>query len=322
MKPLEDIDPEDLRLFMDPEREAQVADGPSIFSQIFSHSAAPKLDFANWYIDRAVGFNNGAHHQKLRSHVSGLLAEKYDILGGDRQLAIEEKDVVSSASHINIVEDICVPLADQMINTYLSLPESTRPFLNDFNAIRFHRDLRIGRVKQLNGIVQAIHEATRACPERARYVDLIPTFLITRHTFIATVSLSIADCLVRNADRRLDTLTFPQLLTTTSLPYLARIAPKTLKGTARSYEAGQAYRCPISTKLETTGPLEIPSFGERPRQCLGRTMSFLLWRRTAEVLNQAMERRRENGQVHYVLRTPILIDEVGDHPLGGDVSFF
>lgn len=321
MKPLEDIDPRDLGLFTGPEKDALVVDGPAVFDSIFSLPTAPRLDAASWYVARAVNFSNGARHAALRQRMSDLLTAKYDVLDSDRELAFEGRSAVVEGPMMNLVEDICVPTTNQVIATYLVVPDDVMPFLNSFNAIRFHRDLRIGQVIKLDKVVASIRDATLACPERADFVELIPTMLITRHTLIATFALSLADVLAKVPGGELAELKLPTSLSVTSLPYLARVAPESIQGHARCYHAGQAYRCPVSTRLKDTGEFEVPSFGERPRACLGRTMSFIVWRRMSEALNRILQLRLDQGQSRFDLINAVNIPEVGDHPVGGDLRF-
>jgi len=321
MKPLDDIDPDDLHLFTDPNKECLVIDGPTIFNRVFSHPSAPDLNFAGWYIEHAVGFNNGEAHRKLRKLVSELLSESYGAIINDAPLSVAQNETIATTPSLNIVEDICVPVVNRLIGRYLSIPDELLPFLDKFSAVRFHRELRIGQVKQFNAVVEAIYDATCACPDRARFAELIPIFLIARHTIIATYAMTIAECMASNEGGRLESLTFPGLLTRTAVPYIARVAPTRIEGKQCSYDAGVAYRCPVSTRLGKTGENELPSFGEPPRLCLGRTMTFIAWQRTAEMLNAAMAQRHQRGQRRYEIDTPVQINEMGDHPFGGDVRF-
>lgn len=318
---LEDLDPRDLPQFLGPDGAPTVIDGPKLFESIFEMPGAPTLEMARWYIERIPFFINGPHHEALRARLAQLLNDGYARLADQPLFSAEEMQVLRDAASFNLVDAVCKTAANRMIARYIVLPDPALDYLDRFNTFRFHGELRMGRVRDFDAILQMIHAATAADPERARFVDLIPIFIITRHTFIGTVALSIEDVIRRAPQGRLADLDFPTMLTVSALPFVARVAPRDIEGRARSYAAGRAYRCPINTAIGTRDPDLQASFGEPPRVCLGRTLSILAWRAIAAALNEAVAARLARGETRVEIRTPIDLHTVGSRPDGGDLSF-
>lgn len=320
-KPFEPVDPRDLQRLAHPEGGPRVLDGGELYQRIFDNPHAPELPFARWYVERIPFFANGERHADLRTRLPKLLAERYDALTDRDLLTQEERAVLSDAPSFNLVDAICKTLFNRMAERYIVLPDAALAYLDGFNTFEFHAEMRIGRVRDFGEIIGLIHDATIADPERARYVDLIPTFLITRHTFIGTIAVTIADVMDRCATGLLADLEFPPMLTRTGLPFALRVATEDFVGVERSYEKGRPYRCPVSTDMSERSEFNFSSFGDVPRVCLGRTMSFLVWRHLARTLNEAVAARRARGETRFEIVTPVDLHTIGFRPAGGDVAF-
>ena len=318
---LGDMDPKDISILSGPDGIPQVIDAIEMFNMIFDGPGVPDLSMARWYVHRIPFFINGEQHPILRADMTRLLAERYDTLIKTPIFTDDEARILSEAPAFNLVHSIAKVVVDRVIQHYVSMPDEALAFLNQFNTFRFHAELRIGRVRDLDKILKLIYDATLADPERAGFADLIPIFIITRHTFIGTIAVTIADVLNRTEGQLLKNLKFPSMLTETALPFVGRVAAQDAQGANQFYPKGSAYRCPVNTRVGARVPDTISSFGEPPRACLGRTMSILAWRNVADELNRAMALRSARGERRFDIVTPVELQTIGSRPEGGDLEF-
>lgn len=321
-KPFEEVDPRDFQRLAYPDGGPKALDGGELYECIFDNPHAPDIPFARWYLHRIPFFANGDSHKNLRMRLQPLLAERYAALTDRDMLSGEEKAVLFDTPSFNLVDTICKTLFNRMAKHYIVLPDAALAYLDGFNTFELHSEMRIGRIRDFSEIIKLIHDATLADPERSRYVDLIPTFLITRHTFIGTIAATIADMMERCASGLLADLEFRPMLTQTSLPIALRVATEDFDGVKRSYQKGRPYRCPVSTDMSERSEHNFSSFGDAPRVCLGRTMSFLVWRHLAQTLNEAIAARLVRGETRFEMMTKVDLHMVGCSPIGGDVAFY
>jgi hypothetical protein len=300
MKAFEAINPEDIALFTHPEGDCpRGLDGPALFAEIFDRPGAPRMDDARWYIERVPQMVIDEVHISLRAQVMAMLQDGYDHLKQTTPFPPEHVEQLTTAPGIDLVQDIALVVSDHMIDAYVAVPDASRAFLNNYDFFDSIFDFRLSKVGLLDEHIGIMRAATRADPQRAKNEDLIPSFVVARNTLINSLALSVEDVLLANAGGALATLEFPPMLTVTALPSTYRVRQNAVQGKTRSYEANQPYACPVSMRTKDRNPHMISSFGDEPKNCLGRTASILMWRETAEALNKVVKARLVAGQTHY-----------------------
>lgn len=240
--------------------------------------------------------NEGETHATLRRNMAHVIAKYEELAVTAFRLKLEElaSKVFSPNTTLDLVDTFFVPLFDSLVTKLIGAAIS-REFAAESISQIFDRMLSLNRrmsiEMQLRALVDNLEHKRNDLHVAPRVA--VALMVLGKDALIGSLSCSLHAVLNVNSGIEFCKIEWPQLIPFTGVPYVERVAMRTLTLGTHQIRRGDRLRLYFDACSRVVGsPEELLYFGTGRHTCLGRKVSQGVWRALVDNLSHRKIRAR------------------------------